>query len=372
MSIGEPDAPVSARHDPLTGLGDLPAFLAHLDQALRLVARASCPLAILLVGLEGGDGEPAADAAPVRLAVALWTAVARQGAGAGAFRLGPGLFAVVLPGADLYAARQAADGILEHQAAAPLPVSIGIAVAPPTGATLGALLQDASAAAQSARQQGGRRAVAGLGPATGDDAGGLFGRLAQHIIETGARLEDASRLAYSDPVTGLPNQRALHRFLCDEIPRATRYRHPLSLLLIDGDNLKGYNEHLGYAAGDQWIKTLGSILVRETRVTDLIVRWRTGDEFVVALPETGREAAASLAERVRATVAELAGHLPLPATVSIGVATFPDDAASAEDLLARVEEANHRAKTEGKNRVAAACPAPCPPYPLGDDEAAAH
>ncbi|HEX5504635.1 MAG TPA: diguanylate cyclase [Thermomicrobiales bacterium] len=359
MSVGTPDAPVSGHHDPLTGLGDLPAFLTRLDQALRLVARASCPLALLLIDLGDADGGAApADAAPVRLAVALWTAVARQGVGAGAFRLGPGQFAALLPGADLYAARQSADAILEHQAVAPLPVSIGIAATPPAGAPLGTLLQDACAAVQTAREQGGRRAVTGPGPnAERRGTGALLGRLAEHIIETGARLENASRLAYSDPVTGLPNQRALYRFLCDEIPRATRYRHPLSLLLIDGDNLKGYNERLGYAAGDQWIKTLGSILVRETRVTDLIVRWRTGDEFVVALPETGREAATSLAERIRATVADLAGHLPLPATVSIGVATFPDDADTAEELLARVEEANHRAKTAGKNRVAAACPA---------------
>jgi diguanylate cyclase (GGDEF)-like protein len=354
-----PAAPASNRHDPLTGLGDLPEFLARLDQALRLVAEVSCPLALLMVDLGGGaDGDSGPDGAALRLAVALWTAVARQGPGAGAYRLGPAEFAVVLPGADLYAARQAADGILEHQAAANLPVSVGIAVAPPDGAAIGPLLHGASAALAAAREQGGRRAVAWEGgDAEAAGAGALLGRLAQHIIETGARLEDASRLALSDPVTGLPNQRALYRFLADELPRAIRYRHPLSLLLIDGDNLKWYNERLGYAAGDQWIKTLGSLLVRETRVTDLIVRWRTGDEFVVALPETGRDAACRLAERIRATVADLADHLPMPATVSIGVATFPEDAASADELLARVEEANHRAKTGGKNQVATIYPA---------------
>ncbi|HET8628494.1 MAG TPA: diguanylate cyclase [Thermomicrobiales bacterium] len=356
MSVAMPAAPASTRHDPLTGLGDLPDFLTRLDQTLRLVAEVSCPLAVLMVDLDGGEGGGAGqDGAALRLAVALWTAVARQGPGAGAYRLGPAEFAVVLPGADLYAARQAADGILEHQAAASLPVSVGIAVAPPDGAALGPVLHGASAALAAAREQGGRRAVAWQGgPTAPAGAGVLLGRLAQHIIETGARLEDASRLAHSDPVTGLPNQRALYRFLADELPRAIRYRHPLSLLLIDGDNLKWYNERLGYAAGDQWIKTLGSLLVRETRVTDLIVRWRTGDEFVVALPETGREAASRLAERIRATVADLEAHLPIPATVSIGVATFPEDAATADDLLARVEAANHRAKTGGKNQVATA------------------
>jgi len=174
-------------------------------------------------------------------------------------------------------------------------------------------------------------------------------------------LAEATHLALTDPLTGLPNQRALDLFFITELPRAERHDHPLALLLIDGDSLRDYNTRFGYVAGDEWIKTLAQVLMRETRGGDLAVRWRTGDEFMVALPETTREAAVQAAERIRQALPQASERLPGPSTISIGGVAFPYDGQTREELLARAEQANRRAKRLGKNRISFAEGDPAPP-----------
>ena len=384
-----PEMPSHLQRDPFTGFGTLVVFLTHLDAALARTVESSLPVAVLQLDLDRGaerdetHGRTAGGETIRRVAAALGEIVLRRNQGAAhplaieTFRLGGDEFALLLPATDRAGARAVAAEVLGHSALVQTPLSIGIGIAEPGRVGLGATLLLATSALRAAKEQGGARAVL-HDTAPGDAAAvsQLLGRLARQIISTGQQLAEVHHLAHSDPVTGLPNQRALYRYLESamspmmrhEHPFArfgrrasdhgqsasatTRHGHPFSLLLVDGDNLKAFNDRLGYAGGDQWIRTLGALLIRQTRATDLTVRWRSGDEFIVALPDTTREAARQTAERIRTAVERQSEHLPLPATVSIGVTAFPDDGRTIDDLLARVEEANRQAKQSGRNCVA--------------------
>jgi diguanylate cyclase (GGDEF)-like protein len=269
-----------------------------------------------------------------------------------AFRIDTSEFILALPATGRLRARRVAAALLEGARAARLGLTIGLGVAEPGATDLGVLLLATDGALRAAQERGSGHARL-LTQAPQDAAGaiGLVEWLARHTLSLQQLLNEAHQLALTDPLTGLPNQRALEQFLLTELPRALRHDHPLAILLIDGDNLRNFNAQLGYEAGDSWIRTLGATLARETRSSDLIVRWRTGDEFVVALPETTRTAAVPVAERIRAAVARAAEGLPLPATISIGIAAFPDDGRTAADLLARAEAAITRAKSQGKDRI---------------------
>ncbi len=94
------------------------------------------------------------------------------------------------------------------------------------------------------------------------------------------------------------------------------------------------------------------MLFDQTRASDLTGRWRVGDEFIIVMPETNREAALQAAERIRLAVESTSAQLPLPATISIGLAAYPGDGTTREALLNRAEEANGLAKRRGKNQIA--------------------
>ena len=354
-----------ARLDPLTSLGDTLALLARLDAALPAVAAGGGSLALLQIDIDGfgavnaRQGAERGDALLQGLAALLRAAAARHGGDsaapptAEAFRVGADEFALFLPQTSRLRARRIASALLDDAAAERLSLSVGIGVAEPGSADLGALLLATDGALRAVRARGGGRAR--LLTRTPEDAVGATGVvewLARHTLDATRQLDHAYQLALTDPLTGLPNQRALTQFLQTEVPRAQRHGRPFAILLIDGDNLKAYNENLGYAAGDEWIRRLGALLIEETRGSDLTVRWRVGDEFVVAMPETTRAAALQAAERIRAAVVRASGDLPLPATVSIGVAAFPDDGTISAMLLARAEQANALAKRLGKNQIA--------------------
>jgi diguanylate cyclase (GGDEF)-like protein/putative nucleotidyltransferase with HDIG domain len=158
-----------------------------------------------------------------------------------------------------------------------------------------------------------------------------------------------AELAASDELTGLRNYRHLHEALAAASSMAVRTQRPLSVVMLDVDRFKLYNDDFGHPAGDEVLRRVGGILRGMTRAHDLAARYG-GEEFAVLLPATATEAARAFAERVRIAIA----GVPWPhraITASLGVATGPTGACDGAALLARADEALYRAKRAGRNRV---------------------
>jgi len=196
--------------------------------------------------------------------------------------------------------------------------------------------------------------------AFGEDDLRLLSTLASQIavaIENARLYEEKEKQAITDEKTGLFNYRHFQRVLRDELRRARRYNHFLSLLMLDVDHFKNYNDHWGHLRGDEVLKLLAQILRENIRDVDVAVRYG-GEEFMVVLPETGKTEAVGMGERICRAVRgynfvhgeeQPEGRL----TVSIGVATFPEDAQEAEAVVDRVDQAMYRAKSKGRNNVQA-------------------
>ncbi len=165
-------------------------------------------------------------------------------------------------------------------------------------------------------------------------------------------IREQSRL---DDLTGLATHGAFKERVEREFQRATRYRHPLSVLMADVDHFKHYNDNWGHPAGDRLLRLVGRMVAGVLRRVDFGARYG-GDEFSVILPETPRSAAGLVAERIRSSIEK---H-PFPhrqsqplgrVTVSIGVATYPEDAGAADKLVEAADRFLYQAKADGRNRV---------------------
>jgi diguanylate cyclase (GGDEF)-like protein len=157
--------------------------------------------------------------------------------------------------------------------------------------------------------------------------------------------------AATDGLTGLPNKRAVTDTLKRMFAEASTTESPLALLLLDLDHFKNVNDQRGHAVGDQVLANVGAVLRGVLRSRDFAGR-NGGEEFAILLPNTEIEGALLIAERVRATVAEIS--LPgtnVAVTVSIGVAVFPDHASTADRLERLADAALYTAKRHGRNRV---------------------
>ncbi|MBI5351562.1 MAG: GAF domain-containing protein [Chloroflexi bacterium] len=165
--------------------------------------------------------------------------------------------------------------------------------------------------------------------------------------------------ALTDSMTGLVNRRAFDQIAETEMTRAARYKHPLSLIMIDVDSFKGYNDTYGHPAGDERLKAIAGILLANVREPDVASRYG-GDEFVIILPHTFKEGAVLLAERLRksaeAQIPENSstGEAIVGYTLSLGVATYPDDGKTTSEILLAADNAELNAKRLGKNRVCSA------------------
>jgi diguanylate cyclase (GGDEF)-like protein len=158
-----------------------------------------------------------------------------------------------------------------------------------------------------------------------------------------------------DWLTGLYTRRYLRNALDGELSRAIRHHRALSLILLDVDHFKLYNDSHGHLAGDDVLRGLGKILVASTRTEDLCARYG-GEEFVVLMPETDRSAALVVAERIRQEVEKhpFFGREEMPSgnvTVSLGVASFPLDVSDGNGLIARADAALYQSKERGRNVV---------------------
>lgn len=220
--------------------------------------------------------------------------------------------------------------------------------------------------------------------------------LAAVAIQNARLYGSVERLAITDGLTGLYNYRYFYDRLAQEVARAQRYQLPLSLLMIDIDDFKRYNDRCGHRAGDALLHKLGDLLQSQTRrQVDLVARYG-GEEFAIILPSTGTAGAARAGERLRDTIAASgiegaialegagakaadapgvngstgaahavgerirscveketfgSGQRPPVVTVSIGVASLPDHARTVDGLVEEADHALYRAKELGKNRV---------------------
>lgn len=173
-------------------------------------------------------------------------------------------------------------------------------------------------------------------------------------LNNAVALQKAEALSVTDDLTRLYNSRYLNQVLRRETKRASRSGRPLSLLFLDLDGFKQVNDNHGHLCGSRALVEAGSIIRGCARETDVVARFG-GDEFSVILPDTGSDGAVAVASRIRDRIAlhpflESDG-LSLHLTASVGVATLPDVAASAEELIRAADTAMYRVKADGKNGI---------------------
>ncbi|MCK6526136.1 diguanylate cyclase [Myxococcota bacterium] len=186
-------------------------------------------------------------------------------------------------------------------------------------------------------------------------------RQAATALVNGRLFEEVEARAVTDGMTGLPNHRRFQEEIQVMLARAERVKGPLSLLMVDVDHFKGVNDGFGHPAGDEVLRRLARVLQRSVREgTDLAARYG-GEEFAVVLENTDSRGARALAERLRETfAAERFVHSDgertrtFRCTLSVGIATWPDDGRTPKDLIARADEALYAAKEAGRDRVVTA------------------
>ena len=181
----------------------------------------------------------------------------------------------------------------------------------------------------------------------------MAGNHAAISIENALLYEQTGRLSKIDGLTGVYNRRSFEEQLAVYFERARRFNERLSLMILDVDHFKRVNDTYGHQTGDRVLKQLALIVVGEVRSIDPVFRYG-GEEFAVLLPETDRAGAIVVAERARKKVgtANLGGELPLSATVSIGISSYPDTRITKPaELVSLADKALYGAKFGGRNRV---------------------
>lgn len=173
------------------------------------------------------------------------------------------------------------------------------------------------------------------------------------LIQTNAALEskiaEVQRLAETDTLTGVANRYRLEKTLELEVERAERFHQPLSVIALDIDNFKIVNDEFGHANGDMVLVQMSRLLKKNIREIDLLARWG-GDEFMILLPNTGLEAAAHTAEKLRQLIVDAKLDKRATITTSFGVAQLRQGE-SAMRLSIRADNALYQSKESGKNRI---------------------
>lgn len=175
------------------------------------------------------------------------------------------------------------------------------------------------------------------------------------LADSDAQRVQFERDAKVDPLTGLHNRRWLEEVLGRTVERHARDGHPLAVIMLDVDHFKAFNDRHGHLAGDSALRAVGETVTSHLRGTDVAARYG-GEELVVVLPETDRQQAVEIADRLRASVSgtpinDPHGN-PLPGlTLSAGIAALDADHPDAQGLLWAADQALYRAKSAGRNQV---------------------
>ncbi len=182
----------------------------------------------------------------------------------------------------------------------------------------------------------------------------LLARSKDAAVVAELEAERMRTMAYRDPLTGMPNRRALVELLEGEVDPSRRT--PLSVIAFDLDRFKEVNDALGHPAGDLVLQAAGVTAQQQLRSGDTAGRWG-GEEFLVVLPHTNRAQAADLAERLRRTLEDRVRVADVPVTASFGVVQY-EFGMTVEDLVGRADTMMYAAKTAGRNRVVSGLPRP--------------
>jgi len=179
-----------------------------------------------------------------------------------------------------------------------------------------------------------------------------IGHHAALALNNAKRYEDAVERSQRDALTGLANHRHFWESLEVEVERSSRYQRPFSVVMLDIDHFKNYNDTYGHLAGDGALEGVAQVIANGCRSSDLAGRYG-GEEFAIILPETERDGASTFAEKIRASIegARFADGDQTELTASLGVATYPTDGATATDLLQSADTRLYKAKADGRNRV---------------------
>jgi len=198
----------------------------------------------------------------------------------------------------------------------------------------------------------------------GDNELRLFLAVAEHVaiaVENALIFKRTQELSTKDDLTGLYNRRHFFERFERETYRADRYGRPVSLLMVDIDHFKNYNDSYGHLRGDKALARLSSIMKKKLRKVDTLARYG-GEEFLVLLPETDKRAASIVGEKLRAAVETEDFNQDDPSlgearlTVTIGVAAMPDDTEDPKLLLDLSDKALYYGKAQGRNQVCAEVP----------------
>ncbi|MEE9500150.1 MAG: sensor domain-containing diguanylate cyclase [Candidatus Omnitrophota bacterium] len=183
----------------------------------------------------------------------------------------------------------------------------------------------------------------------------MFANHAGLAIENSRLYEETEYLSKTDWLTKLWNSGELHKTLAKELEKSRITDKNLTVLMIDIDNFKPYNDSVGHREGDEAIKKIATLLGQRSRKNDFVARYG-GEEFTIIMPDTTKKTALAIAERLKKEVkdtwaaGELAPGVP-PLTISIGISTFPVDGADKDNLIHKADIALYEAKRRGKNKV---------------------
>ncbi|MNX81335.1 Response regulator PleD [compost metagenome] len=180
-------------------------------------------------------------------------------------------------------------------------------------------------------------------------------RRAQELEELVALYEEANLRASTDPLTGLHNRRFFQDQLNRDFAQARRHRRHLSVIMLDIDHFKSFNDTYGHALGDQVIQSVALVIGQAVRLADVVARYG-GEEFIVALPDTDLEGAVIVAERIRRSVSEIEltdpeGNPLRQITVSLGVSAIRLEDERIAELIERADRGLYVAKVKGRNQI---------------------